>query len=65
MRLTIELEDRDAQYLLAFVHLQKAERDDENPNAPTTSPTDFIPPEVDARIYEALTKAVYHPREGH
>lgn len=60
MRFEVWLDESDGEYLAAYAHLAMAESLNEDPNAPKTNCYDFIPPDVDARIYAALAEAALH-----
>lgn len=56
-QLSVWLDEREYQYLASYSHLMDAEAlNDEK--APTTNPGEFMPPDVDRSIYEALGRAV-------
>ena len=62
--ITIEVNDADAEYLLAWVHLTRAESAlRPHSRAPVVPPAatevyDFLPPAVETRIIEAVAQAV-------
>jgi len=57
VKLTIELDDRTYYTLKALAFLREAEKLDEDPEAPRTNAADFMPPEQDAALYDALLDA--------
>jgi len=50
--LTVQLTEREVEYLLAFKHLRAAER--LSAGEKQTAEFDFLPPDVETRIIEAV-----------